>query len=292
MAQNPAEKKAGNEAGKGSPEAVVMTVGDIKITARDVEEFLSALPAQYREFYAKQGKAQIPDLLITNKLFSQEAVKRGLDKQKSVQRSMQIARESILVAAVQDQIAAESKMTDEQAAQYLQANKLVYEEAHVKRIILAHKSALPLWAGKEFPTKEEAQKKADEIKKKLAEGVEFEELAAKFSDDTMTSGKGGDIGFVRRPTQQKSQNAKPGDVPITPPVESAIFSIPVGSVSEVIDGPFGFEIVKVEDRHLPKVAEIKEEMEARARMDKTEALMRELRSKSSITVDQGYFKGK
>jgi parvulin-like peptidyl-prolyl isomerase len=292
FAQAPAGKNAGNATGQLTPDSVVLAIGDVKITVRDVEDYLAALPPQPREYYSKQGRAQLPDLLITNKLLTQEAVKRGLDKQKSVQKSLQIARESILTSAVQEQVIAESRMTDEQAAQFLEANKLVFEEAHVKRIMLSHSTALPIMSGKKYPPKEEVQKKADELHKKLVDGGDFEELAAKFSDDMMTSGKGGDLGFVRRPRQQKFQEIKQTDIPISPPVESVIFSIPIGSISDVIDGPFGFEIVKVEERRLPKVADVKQEMETKVQMEKLEALMKDLRGKSQIRVEQGYFNRK
>lgn len=288
-AQSPANPNSPATQPKVSPDAVVLTIGTTKITAKEVEDFVGALPPQYRAYFAGPGKPQIPDLITRYKLLAQEAERRGLDKDGDVPLKLRIARESILMGAVEAQIVRESPVTDEGAAKYLNDNKAIFEEAHAKRILIAHKSSIPTTTAQDLPSKEEALAKANEIRKKLADGGDFEEQASKFSNDILTSGKGGDMGFIRRANPQMNQAPKQGQIPITPPVEEVIFSIPIGSISDVIDAPFGFEIVKVEERRIPKVADIKKEIEMRIRSAKMEDLLKGLKEKTQIKVEPGYF---
>ena len=290
QAQNPPVPAGASSARTFSPEDVVLTVAGQKVTVREVEEFLAALPPQYRTYYSTQGKPQLPGLIITNRLMSQEAERIGLDKKRDVLLGIQIARESLLVKAIQDQIAKETVLSDLDAQKYLDENQMKFEEAKVKRIIIAHKSGVPIISPDRLPAKEEAQIKANEIRKKLAEGGDFEELAAKNSNDMTTSGKGGDMGYIRRMNSQQAQNPQPGQIPLAPPVEQAVFSLPIGSISEVIDGPFGFEIVKVEDRRLPKLAAARKDIEAQLKKQKLDALLTRLREKASIKIEDGFFK--
>jgi parvulin-like peptidyl-prolyl isomerase len=119
-----------------------------------------------------------------------------------------------------------------------------------------------------LPTDEQAKAKAEDIRKKIAEGADFEEMAAKFSDDPMTSGKGGDLGFVRRVNQDPR-------VLLTPPMLDAMFALKVGETSQVVQTPFGFEIFKLEERKSPKVEEVRQEVDNSIRQQKYEKLYQE-----------------
>jgi hypothetical protein len=46
-----------------------------------------------------------------------------------------------------------------------------------------------------LPTDDQAKAKAEDIRKRLWKVLTSEVMAAKFSDDPMTSGKGGDLGM-------------------------------------------------------------------------------------------------
>jgi peptidyl-prolyl cis-trans isomerase C len=288
-AQSPANPNSPAVQPKISPDAVVLTIGSTKITAKEAEDFVGALPPQYRNYFAGPGKPQVPDLILRNKLLAQEAERRGLDKDGDVPLKLRIARESILVAAVEAQIERENPVSEEVATQYLNDNKNIFEEAHIKRILIAHKSSIPTSTAQDLPSKEEAQAQANDIRKKLVEAGDFEEQASKFSNDMLTSGKGGDAGFIRRASRQINQAPKQGQIPIAPPVEDVIFSIPVGSISEVIDAPFGFEIIQVVERRIPKVADVKKEIETRIRTAKMADLLKGLKEKTQIKIEPGYF---
>src|SRR5439155_665850 len=72
---------------------------------------------------------------------------------------------------------------------------------------------------------------------KVRAGGDFAALARKNSDDPGSAAKGGDLGFFGRGT-------------MTPAFESAAFALESGKVSDVVETPFGFHILRT-DEHKP-----------------------------------------
>ncbi|MGB2886246.1 MAG: peptidyl-prolyl cis-trans isomerase [Candidatus Acidiferrales bacterium] len=85
----------------------------------------------------------------------------------------------------------------------------------------------------------EIQKKAEDLLKQAKKGQNFEDLAKKYSEDT-TKDKGGDLGWI-----VEGQTV--------PAFEHAAFSLPKGSVSDLVKTPYGFHIIKVLDRETAHV---------------------------------------
>jgi len=98
------------------------------------------------------------------------------------------------------------------------------DAAHVKHILL-----------KTVPTDEAEQRAralATSIRKRIESGETFESLAAEYSRDTQSAGKGGVIGsFVLES--------------LSPVIKNAIKGVPVGGVTEVIPMDVGYYIFKV-----------------------------------------------
>ena len=266
-----------------SPETVVIKIGELQVTAGEVNRILQAMPPQFRPFYSGPGRRQLADVLIGNKLLYQEAQRRKLEDKEPVSLDIKISRESILTAAARNEMEKDVLVTDEAIQKYLEENRAKYEEAKVRRLVVCSSNSLsvnPNQQASNCPPLDEAHAKADDIHKKLMEGADFEEMAAKFSADSLTSGKGGDLGYIRRGHQTPL---------IVPPVERAIFSIPLGTVSEVIPSPFGFEILKVEDRRLPKAQDIRKELEPQYRRQKVDDIVKEWKSRQQVTLDEAFF---
>jgi parvulin-like peptidyl-prolyl isomerase len=77
-----------------------------------------------------------------------------------------------------------------------------------------------------------------EILKRLNENEDFATLAETYSLSPEAE-EGGDLGFLR-----------PGQMP--PELEDVVFSLEVGKVSDVISSPYGFHILRVEERQEPR----------------------------------------
>jgi peptidyl-prolyl cis-trans isomerase D len=89
---------------------------------------------------------------------------------------------------------------------------------------------------------------AQKIDEQAKHGGNFEDLAKKNSEDDNSKAKGGDIGWI-----VAGQTV--------PAFEQVAFSLPKGAVSDVVQTPYGFDIIKVLDKetaHTKSVAEVRD----------------------------------
>lgn len=93
----------------------------------------------------------------------------------------------------------------------------------------------------------EIKKKADDVVKEARKpGAKFDDLAKKYSEDTTTKDKGGDMGWIVRGQAM-------------PEMERAAFSLPKGGISDPLQTQIGIFIIKVTDRetaHTKTLAEV------------------------------------
>jgi NIMA-interacting peptidyl-prolyl cis-trans isomerase 1 len=80
-------------------------------------------------------------------------------------------------------------------------------------------------------TREEAKKRAEECLLKIHRGARFEDEVREYSDEPGAAERGGDLGVFGRGQMVKT-------------FADAAFALKVGEVSEIIETPFGFHIIK------------------------------------------------
>lgn len=126
-------------------------------------------------------------------------------------------------------LAKDIKPTEQDLHKYYQDHLADFgteETRHASHILIA----VPEGAGAKAVAA--ARVKAQDILKKIHQGVPFAELAKKYSDDPGSAKQGGDLGFFGR-----------GDM--APAFEKAVFSLKPGQVSGVVRTSFGFHIIKL-----------------------------------------------
>lgn len=74
-----------------------------------------------------------------------------------------------------------------------------------------------------------------DLRQQLVDGADFEKLAKSFSEDPGSAARGGDLGFFKH-----------GDMVAA--FDSVAYSTPIGQVSEPFLTPFGWHIIKVEEK--------------------------------------------
>jgi peptidyl-prolyl cis-trans isomerase D len=89
--------------------------------------------------------------------------------------------------------------------------------------------------GADADAKAKARAEADDLLKQIRAGGDFEALAKAHSKDPGSAAKGGDLGFFPRGR-------------MVPAFDTAAFALEPGQVSEVVETPFGFHIIKVEEK--------------------------------------------
>jgi peptidyl-prolyl cis-trans isomerase SurA len=110
--------------------------------------------------------------------------------------------------------------------------KVTEKRARVPKIRASH--ILAAYTNKKGVSDTAAAKaKIDSVMEQLKNGADFAELAKKYSDDTGTKEKGGDLGFFERRQ-------------MVPAFDEAAFNLKkVGDISGIIQSPFGYHIIKL-----------------------------------------------
>jgi parvulin-like peptidyl-prolyl isomerase len=81
----------------------------------------------------------------------------------------------------------------------------------------------------------ETEEEAQDIRERIEAGEDFADLAAEVSLDTGSGAQGGDLGFVPQGR-------------FVPTIDEAVFSLPIGELSEPIESDFGWHLVEVFER--------------------------------------------
>ena len=125
--------------------------------------------------------------------------------------------------------------------------------------------------------KVQAQKVDDQAK----HGANFADLAKKYSEDANTKSKGGDIGWI-----VAGQTA--------PAFEKAAFALPKDSVSDLVQTPYSFDIIKVldkEEAHTKSLDEVKDSIVNTLTQEKLNSEEGDLSDKLAAAVRQSNQQG-
>jgi len=267
----PATAPAGAEA------KPVLTIGDEKITAAEFEAFVEALPEQYRAQARGPMKRQVAQDLVRVKLLAAEARRRGLDKDKTTQNRIAFAIENLLAGAVYSELLTKATLDEAALRKHYDENKAQWELAEARHILVRFKgSPAPLRAGQKELSDEEALAKTQELRKRLVGGEDFAAVAKAESDDTGSGANGGNLGLNKRGGTVAS-------------FDQAMFSLPIGEISEPVKTQFGYHLIKVDKRDTKPFEEAKPEIENKLRPDKARDALEQMLSKANVVYDDEYF---
>lgn len=176
----------------------------------------------------KKSVEEYVDLFVNYKLKVAAAFEAGLDTMQTFKkeflsyRDQQIRPTFITNADVE----AEAMKIYKETQERIDGNGGMVKTAH---ILLAAKQQAP----KEDV--EKARMRADSIYNVILNGGDFAELARKYSDDKRSGMNGGELGWIQKGVTVKE-------------FENAIFNMKAGEISQPVESPFGFHIIRVEDK--------------------------------------------
>lgn len=275
--------KAASPASKPKPAAaksegkVVLKVGTESITEKEFDNLIEGLPEQVRAQARGPMKRQVAEQVIRLKLLAQEARKKGLDTEKSMQARIQFATENLLAGAAYKDIQDNIKIDEAAARKYYDEHKSEYEKVAARHILIKFKgSPVPQREGKPELSEEQALAKVQEIRKKLLAGGDFAAIAKAESDDTGSGANGGELGTF-------------GHGQMVPEFEKAAFALPVGQVSEPVKTQFGYHLIRVDKQEKKSFEEARTEIETRLKPEVAGQAVEKLRKEATVTMDDAYF---
>lgn len=197
----------------------LVTIADKSITIKDFKNKLSKLPKHY-QVVAEKNKKNLLDDMIVESLFLEDAVRKGLDKDKEIKDILVEARKKIIIAKfVKTEVDDKVKVSEDEM-------KAFYEE---------HKDEFKtpeMWRASHILVASEGE--AKDVVAELSKGSLFEDIARAKSIDA-TSSRGGDVGYFR-----KGQ--------VVPEFENTCTSLSVGQTSAIVHTQFGYHIIKLTDK--------------------------------------------
>jgi peptidyl-prolyl cis-trans isomerase C len=234
------------------------------ITKDDFLKRISNLPKELQGVAQSRKKEFVEEIAGEHFLYK-EAKKRGIGKQSDVRELMEAAERKILISKlVEIEVDKKIKIEPEDAKKYYDT----HQEEFMTPLLL--RASHILVAG---------QAEAEEIKKKLDAGADFEEMARTRSQDG-TAIRGGDIGFF-----QKGQ--------LIPEFEETAFKMSKGQVSPVFKTQFGFHVLKLTDRAEPSLRDFKmvkslieKQLWSRQRAKMFKQFVEKIRAGSKININE------
>ena len=248
---------------KKDENGVVAVVNGQPITQDMVDIFASKMKSRGGK---GDTQAQALDELIKITLITQDAEKKGLDKDPSVQRQLDWYRRSVLFnAGLRD---------------YLKKHPIT--QADIKQ---RYEEKVKHFDGTEYKARHILVKTEDEAKKlieELKKGADFAELAKKHS--TGPTGKnGGDLGWF-----SANQMVKP--------FADAVKKMKKGEVSDKpVKTQFGWHVIKLEDTRKvdpPSLEEMERKIRAELQNERIKAYLDELGKQAKIEIKDPRFKKK
>ena len=226
-----------------------------------------AIPQQYFELLIKnlvaQGRPDSPEMrdaikqqMINRELMTQEAAKRGLDKNPEIAARLSFSRQDVLSNAYFQEVLRANPVTDD-------ALKKEYERIKAQ-------------SAKEYKTRHILVEKEDEAKDIIAQlkkGASFEKLAAEKSNDPGSKANGGDLDW-----SMPSRFVKPfGD---------AMVKLKKGQITDTpVHTNFGWHVIRVDDERaakLPGFDEAKAQLQQGLQNQAVEKAIADLRAKAKI----------
>ena len=189
-----------------------------------------------------------------------------------LEKFTQAAREQMTVFKLRQQvIQPDTSFTDEEVLQRW-ASEGPGAEIRARHILLR----IPAEA---TPAQRDSVRQlAESLRAQAAGGADFAALASQYSQDPGSAERGGDLGFFGRGR-------------MVAPFEEAAFGLKEGEVSQVVESPFGYHIIRVEERRQtdlePQRQQFRQFLVQRAEQDAETAYLDSLSASANVQVTDG-----
>jgi peptidyl-prolyl cis-trans isomerase C len=256
---------------KSVSENELVRVNDVSIGLEEFHEITErqSLQGKMRLLSENDRRDFLENYVITREVLYQEASKKGYDKNKEILAKIDdIKRAMVIEAFIEDTLSKKGEVSDSEIQQYYKTHKDLFaepEEIKIRQIIVESELIL------------------QEVLMKLSKGESFEQLASTYNVGKYRE-DGGNFGSIRR--GQLS--------PTLTQFEEAAFSLRnKGEISEVVKTPFGYHIIRLDDKRgmaLKPLSLVKEKirlvLQEKKRQDIRLAYVKEAKAKAKISINE------
>ncbi|MBI1965759.1 MAG: peptidylprolyl isomerase [Betaproteobacteria bacterium] len=215
-----------------------------------------------------QGRPDTPELrtaikqeLVNRELVTQEAARRGLEKNPEVQAQLEIARQTVLFRAYLQDVMRTVVVTEDAAKKEYERMKgqLGTREYKARHILV------------------EKEDEARDIIARIKKGASFEKLAGEKSKDTGTKARGGELDWNRPDSVVK-------------PFGDALVRLKKGQMTDApVQTQFGWHVIRLDDERALKVpgydevkGNIHQQLQQQQQKQVYEKVLNDLRAKAKI----------
>ena len=260
-----------------SGQKVVIKVGSTQVTQSEIDEAVTHLGAKAKGIVATQGPRPVGEEYIKMLLLSQRASDEHLDSTPAVRSQLELQRAQTLAQAEYQKLASEAQITEEEVSQYFSTHGAEFETVQVREFLIRKRPQ-----GSEDPKQglplEEARSTAESIRKALLARKDVEEVAETFATSISV--------MLVDPKPRTFRRAE-----MKPALEKATFDVPDGGVSEIVDTPQAFIVVKVLAHQRPGLKEVAAEIKNKLGQQKVDAEIEAMKKNTAIWMDEEYFRG-
>jgi len=249
----------------------LVRVNDVSISLEEFREITErqSLEGKLRLLREKDRRDFLENYLITREILYQEASKKGYDKNKQILAKIDdIKRAMVIDAFLEDTLSKRGDVSDTEIQRYYVEHKELFtepEEIKFRQIIVESEPVL------------------QDVLVKLSRGESFEKLASTYNVGKYRE-DGGNFGTIRR--GQLS--------PVLAQFEEAAFSLRnKGEISEVIKTPFGYHIIRLDDKRgtaLKPLGLVKERirhvLESEKKQAARAAFVKEAKARATIFINE------
>jgi peptidyl-prolyl cis-trans isomerase C len=261
--EKPGEKRLGSKE--------LVRINNVSISLEEFRQMseLQPLEGKMRLLNEKGLREFLDNYVITREVLYQEAKKKGLDKNKNIERKVEDFRRAMVIDALLEEVLeGKSEVSDQEVRKYYQENQDRFKEpleVKIRHIVVNSEPTLK------------------EVLTRLARGESFEKIASIYNVDKSRE-SGGDLGYIRR-----------GQLtPSFAQLEEAAFSIrKVGEISEIVKTPIGYHLIQLLESRgtaLRPFNQTKEKirlfLQTKKKQDAYLEYVREARSRAKITVNE------
>ncbi len=250
---------------------VLAKIGETVITVGDFADEINKKSPYLRARYETMDKRKdLLNSIVRRELLAAEAVRRGLEKNHDVQRSMKQVMIQKLLNHVFEERVKKAGIPEEELRKFYQEHLNEYDKAEqvrISHILVAEKDA--------------AQGVLAEAKEKGGDMREWRELVRKHSVDKETKARGGDLRYFPRDAENIDKN-----------IIAAAFKLQKpGEIAGPIKTSDGFHIIRLTHRRKAfkrTFDEVKDQIEQRIlrrkRSETVQAFTDEIREKAEIEI--------